>query len=406
MTASVEETLRIEGGHVLATLIRLTGNFDLAEDSLQDAMVEALEHWNRHGVPNKPGAWLTTVARNKALDRLRRESARNRKEREAVLLLSNPPGPPREIDDRLRLIFTCCHPALSPEARVALTLRTVGGLSTREIARAFFVPDTTMGQRISRAKAKISRARIPYRVPKDHELPDRLPAVLATVYVVFTTGHHAHFGTLDTRIDLAEEAIRLGRLLTDLMGDHPEVLGLLALMLATHARRRARLDPSGGLILLADQDRFLWDTAAISEASAVLDRALRRRSPGPYQVQAAIACLHGVAGSDAETDWKQIVDLYRTLEHLTPLPVVRVNRAVAEAKVFGAEAGLEVLASVTGMDDWHLYWSTRAELLWGSGDRTGAQDAFRRSLDCSMNETDRQFLERRLRDLAETDAPS
>lgn len=396
---TVEETLRIEGGHVLATLIRLTGDFDLAEDALQEAAIEALEHWNRQGVPDKPGAWLTTVARNKALDRLRRESARDRKERAAALLLSEPPEPPREIDDRLRLIFTCCHPALSPEARVALTLRTVGGLSTREIARAFFVPDATMGQRISRAKAKISRARIPYRVPKDHELPDRLPAVLSTIYVIFTTGHHAHFGALDARFDLAEEAIRLGRILADLMGDHPEVLGLLALMLATHARRGARLDTSGGLILLADQDRSLWDTAAISQASAILDRCLRRRRPGPYQVQAAIACLHGVAESDAETDWKQIVDLYRTLEQMTPLPVVRVNRAVAEAKVFGPEAGLEVLESVSGMDDWHLYWSTRAELLWESGDRTGAEESFRRSLDCSMNETDRQFLEGRVRKL-------
>lgn len=322
---TVEETLRIEGGHVLATLIRLTGDFDLAEDALQDATIEALKNWTRDGVPNKPGAWLTTVARNKALDRIRRESTRDRKEREAAILLSDPPRPSRELDDRLRLIFTCCHPALSPEARVALTLRTVGGLSTKEIARAFFVPDATMGQRISRAKAKISRARIPFRVPEDHELPDRLPAVLATLYVIFTTGHHAQFGTLDARVDLADEAIRLGRLLTDLIGDHPEVLGLLSLMLATHARRRARLDESGNLVLLADQDRSLWDTAAISEASAILDRALRRRSPGPYQVQAAIACLHGVAESDADTDWKQIVDLYRTLEQMTPLPVVRVN---------------------------------------------------------------------------------
>lgn len=403
---TVEETLRIEGGHVLATLIRLTGDFDLAEDALQDATIEALNHWKQNGVPDKPGAWLTTVARNKALDRLRRESARYQREREAALLLSNPPEPPREIDDRLRLIFTCCHPALSPEAKIALTLRTVGGLSTREIARAFFVPDATMGQRISRAKAKISRARIPYRVPEDHELPDRIPAVLATVYVIFTTGHHAHFGTLDARVDLAEEAIRLGRLLTDLMGDHPEVLGLLALMLATHARRQARLDTSGSMVLLAHQDRSLWDTTAISEASAILDRALRRRRPGPYQVQAAIACLHGSAESDAETDWKQIVDLYRTLEQMTPLPVVRVNRAVAEAKVFGAEVGLEVLDSVTGMEDWHLYWSTRAELLWESGDRTGAEDAFRRSLDCSMNETDRRFLEGRLRELGAENAPS
>lgn len=400
---TVEETLRIEGGRVLATLIRLTGDFDLAEDALQDAAIEALKQWSRKGVPENPGAWLTTVARNKALDRLRRESARDRKEREAVLLLSEPPDPPRELDDRLRLIFTCCHPALSPEARIALTLRTVGGLSTKEIARAFFVADATMGQRISRAKAKISRARIPYRVPEDHELPDRLPAVLATVYVIFTTGHHAHFGNLDARIDLAGEAIRLGRLLDDLMGDHPEVLGLLALMVATHARRRARLGATGDLVLLPDQDRSLWDSTAISEAATILDRALRRRSPGPYQVQAAIACLHGVAGSDAETDWRQIVDLYRTLEQMTALPVVRVNRAVAESKVFGAEAGLEVLKSVTGMDDWHLYWSTRAELLWQSDDGIGAEQSFRRALDCSMNETDRRFLERRLGELAAGD---
>ncbi|MFP3913607.1 MAG: RNA polymerase sigma factor, partial [Actinomycetota bacterium] len=271
------------------------------------------------------------------------------------------------------------------------------------IARAFFVPDATMGQRISRAKAKIARARIPYRIPEDHELPDRLPSVLATVYVVFTTGHHAHFGALDARIDLAEEAMRLGRLLADLMGDHPEVLGLLALMLATHARRRARLDAAGDLVLLAHQDRSLWDRAAISEASDLLERALRRHQPGPYQVQAAIACLHGAAESDAGTDWKQIVDLYRILEQMTPLPVVQVNRAVAEAKVFGAEAGLEVLGAVRGMDDWHLYWSTRAELLWESGDRTGAEAALRRSLDCSMNDTDRRFLERRLVEVAAGD---
>lgn len=398
MTASVEETVRIEGGRVLATLIRLTGDFDLAEDALQDAVVEALERWHRDGVPGKPGAWLTTVARNKALDRLRRESMRSAKETEAIRLLSDPP-PASPIDDRLKLIFTCCHPALSPEARVALTLRTVGGLSTGEIAHAFFVAESTMGQRLSRAKGKIARARIPYRVPEDHELPDRIPAVLATLYVIFTTGHHAFAGRLDGRIKLVDEAIRMGRLLADLMGDQSEVLGLLALMLATHARRAARLDDSGELVLLADQDRLLWDHAAIEEASRILERALRRHRPGPYQVQAAIACLHGMAGGDADTDWKQIVDLYRILETMTPLPVVRVNRAVAEAKVFGPEAGMALLDEVKDMESWHLYWATRADLFRQSGRESEARDAYRRALDCDMNDNDRRFLERRLHQL-------
>ncbi|HEX2152852.1 MAG TPA: RNA polymerase sigma factor [Acidimicrobiia bacterium] len=395
MTRTVEDTLRMEGGRVLATLIRLTGDFDLAEDALQDAVVEALQRWGPDGVPSTPAAWLTTVARNKALDRLRRESVRGHKEADAIRLLSDPP-PVSPIDDRLRLIFTCCHPALSPESRVALTLRTVGGLTTTELARCFFVSDATMGQRLSRAKAKIARAKIPYRVPDDHELPDRLSAVLATVYLVFTAGHHAPHGALDSRRELAEEAIRLGRLLLELLGDHPEVPGLLSLMLATHARRQARLDGNGDIVLLADQDRDLWDHHAIREASDMLQTALRRRLPGPYQIQAAIACLHGIAPSDAATDWKQIVDLYRMLENTTPLPVVAINRAVAEAKVFGPDAGLAVVNAVTGMEHWHLYWSTRAELLRQSGRNEEAAAAYRKALDCDMNQSDRRFLERRL----------
>jgi RNA polymerase sigma-70 factor (ECF subfamily) len=395
---TVDETVRIEGGRVLATLIRLTGDFGLAEDALQDAVVVALEQWNRSGPPDNPAAWLTTVARNKALDRLRREARRSHKETEAFQMLAEPPDPPQG-DDRLRLIFTCCHPALAPATRVALTLRTIGGLTTAEIARAFLVPETTMGQRISRAKRKIAAARIPYRVPEVHELPDRLPAVLAVVYLIFTTGHHAPDGRLDSRFDLAAEAIRLGRLLVELMPDETECLGLLALMLATHARRSARLDPTGDLVLLADQDRSRWDHAAIAEAGAIVDRVLRHQAVGPYQIQAAIACLHGLADSDATTDWKQIVDLYRSLERVAPSPVVRVNRAVAEAKVFGPETGLGLLEQADGVERWHLYWATVAALHRQAGRIDQAARAYRSALDCEMNDTDRRFLEGQLQSL-------
>ena len=396
MTDSLEETLRVEGGQVLATLIRVFGDFDLAEDALQDAVLVALEKWRTDGVPQNKGAWLTTVARNKALDRVRRESRRQDKETEAADLVD--PGEPVEsdVDDRLRLMFTCCHPALAAESRVALTLRTISGLTTTEIARAFLVADATMGQRISRAKRKIAVAKIPYRVPEDHELPDRLPAVLAALYVIFTTGHHAPTGRLDDRVVLADEAIRLARLLAELMPDEPEVLGLLALMLATHARHRTRLDRAGDLVLLADQDRTQWDQDAIAEASGIVDGVLRRRNVGPYQVQAAIACLHGLAPSDAATDWKQIVDLYRILEGITPGPVVRVNRAVAEAKVFGPQAGLELLEATEGVETWHLYWSARAEFLAQSGRTDEAVVSYRRALECPMNESDRRFLGRAL----------
>ncbi|MGH8925242.1 MAG: RNA polymerase sigma factor [Acidimicrobiia bacterium] len=388
--------IRIEGGRVLATLIRFTGDIDLAEDALQEAAIVALERWTGEGVPSNPGAWLTAVARNKALDRIRRDARRRDKEIEAHY------GRSLEIedDDSLRLIFTCAHPALSIEARIALTLRLIAGLKTQEIAGLFLVPEATVGQRISRAKKKIALARIPYRVPSDHELPDRLAAVLAVIYLIFTTGHHAYQGPLDSRFDLADEAIRLGRMLAALMPDEPEVKGLLALMLTTNARRRARLDPSGDLVLLADQDRSLWDLKAIGEASLLIERTLRRRRPGPYQIQGAIACLHGQARSDAETDWRQIADLYRLLESFNDGPVIRVNRAIAESKVFGPEAGLDLLEDIAGVEGWHLYWSTRADFLRQLGRDLEAAAAYRSALQINMNDADRRFLEGRLASLS------
>ena len=398
MSLRLEEILRIEGGQVLATLIRLLGDIDRAEDALQDATVTAIEAWSRHGVPDKPGAWLTTVARHKGLDRLRREGRRGPKETEAMrLLLDDAEGGGRD-DDRLRLLFTCCHPALGQEAQVALALRTICGLTTVDIARAFVVPEPTIGQRISRAKAKIAQARIPYRVPPEHELPERMRAVLSVVYVVFTTGHHAPVGELGARVDLAAEAIRLGRMLVALMPDEAECVGLLALMLATEARRRSRVDDSGDIVLMADQDRSRWDHAAIAEAGALVEAVLRRGRSGPYQIQAAIACLHGLAPTWPDTDWQQIVALYTMLESRWPTPVVRVNRAVAVAEVDGPRAGLELLGELVGspIERWHLYWSTRADLQRRAGDLVAAADSYEQALACPCNDTDRRFLERRL----------
>ena len=401
---TLEETLRIEGGKVLATLVRLTGDFDIAEDALQDALVVALEKWSTTGVPDNPAAWLTSIGKNKALDRLRRESKRNRKEQEALRLLDEPDEPEDGVDDRLRLIFTCCHPALSPDARVALALRVVCGLSTGEVARAFLVEEPTMSQRISRAKKNIATAHIPYRVPADHELPDRLPAVLAVLYLIFTTGHHAPTGPLDARIDLTVEAIRLARLLVALMPDESECAGLLALLLAVHARRDARVDEDGSLILLADQDRSRWDDSASAEAARIVDAALRRRLVGPYQVQAAIATLHSLAPSYGQTDWQQIVVLYRILEHLQPTPVVRVNRAIAEAEVSGPERGLQLLDGVEGVGRWHLYSSAKADLQRRAGKPRAALEAYRRALDLPMNDADRRFLLARIDELHSANA--
>jgi len=397
---NLEETLRNEGGRVLATLIRLTGDFQLAEDALQEASLSAVEIWSKGHIPDNPAAWLTAIARNKALDRMRRETKRSGKELEAMRLLVDDSLPDDGHDDRLRLIFTCCHPALSVDSRVALSLRTICGLTTVEIARAYLTSETTMGQRISRAKKKIATARIPYRVPAAHELPDRLASVLAVVYLVYTMGHHAGEGRLDSRTDLAIEAIRLGRLLVELMPDEPEAAGLLALMLATDARRKARLDKAGEVLLLADQDRSQWNHHQIREASELVERNLRRGARGEYLLEGAIASLHGLASNWDETDWRQIVELYRMLELAKPTVVVRVNRAVAEAELSGPEAGLRLLDDVEGVANWHLYWSTRAELLHRSGLFDQAAAAYRDALTCPMNESDRHFLEQRLASLS------
>lgn len=399
MNTGLEEVLRIEGGQVLSTLVRLTRDWDLAEDALQDAALVALEKWPVEGVPDNPVAWLTTVARNKALDRIRRESTRPDREMAAMTRILTDAGAHHESEDTLRLMFTCCHPALSLEAGVALTLRTVAGLSTTEIARAFLVPEATMGQRISRAKKKISVARIPYRVPADHELPDRLAGLLAVLNVVFTVGHHSPVGELNARVDLADEAIRITRLLANLMPDEPEVWGLLALMIATHARRDARVDAEGDVVLMADQDRSKWHRAEIEEAATLTYRVLRRRQPGPFQTQAAIACLHAQAATYDDTDWQQITELYRLLEHLQPGPVVTVNRAVAVSRAFGPSAGLAVLDGVEGAERWHLYWSTRAALLAETGQRAAAAEAYRTALSCHPNESDERFLRSRLSEL-------
>ena len=401
----LEDVIRREGGQVLATLIRLTGDIDRAEDALQDAIVVATEAWRREGLPDKPGAWLTAVARNKALDRVRREARRGPKEQESFrFLVATTSGTSVEEDnddDRLRLIFTCCHPALSPEAQISLALRTICGLCTADIARLFLLPEATVGQRISRAKAKIAKARIPYRVPDEHELPDRLKAVLSTMYAVFTAGHHAPEGELGSRHDLADEAIYLSRTLVELMPDEAECVGLLALMLATEARRAARVNASGEITLLADQDRALWNRPAIAEAADLVESVLRRGRPGAYQMQAAISCLHGLAPSYAETDWPQIAQLYALLEQRWPTVVVRVNRAVALAEAVGPEVGMSLLAELVGghAERWHLYWATRADFQRRLGAAEAARASYRRALECPMNDSDRRFLEHRLADI-------
>lgn len=394
---TIDETLRIEGGRVLATLIRMTRSFDIAEDALQDALVVAHERLADGYEPRNVGAWLTTVARNKALDRLRREAKRSELEREAVVLLSSDSA--NDATDQLRLLFTCCHPALNADAQVALALRTVAGLTTGEIAKAFLVADTTMGQRISRAKSKIRTAQIPYRVPEDHELPDRLPAVLRTIYVVFTTGHASPFGEGDGRVDLADEAIRLARMLVDLMPDEPECSGLLALCLASRARQAARFDEQGNFVRLADQDRSQWQRAMIDEAVEIVERSLQRRRVGPYQLQAAISTLHSGAESFVDTDWTEIADLYRLLESIEPSQVVTVNRAVAESYVRGPTHALDLLDRVEGLSDWHLYWATRADLLRRLAKHEQAIECLRRALTCDMSDTDRSFLTDQLADL-------
>jgi len=404
MEAAIDRIVRAERGRVVATLRRLTGDLDRAEDAMSDAVVEALEQWPRRGIPERPGAWLTTVARRRALDRIRRESQRGDRERASQLaeaLRSEPdPLPYSTIrDDQLRLVFTCCHPALSPDSRVALALRTICGLTTTEIARAFLVPETTVGQRISRAKAKIAATRIPYRVPTDAELPERLPAVLAVVDVMMATGHHAPLGDDVHRPDLMATATWMARLLVELLPDEPECVGLLALCLSTGARTSTRVDPDGELVLLADADRSRWDHDATAEAVSLLERALRRGQIGPFQVRAAISCLHSLA-TDQATDWPQIVVLYRTLEGLTPTIPVRVNRSIAEAEVHGPEVALALLDEISGSPEaqrWHLFHAARADLLRRRGDPAGSAAALRVALDLDPNRADRSLLEARLR---------
>jgi RNA polymerase sigma-70 factor (ECF subfamily) len=412
--AAVTAAFHDEWGKVVATLIRLTGDWDLAEECAQDAFAQALARWPADGVPRRPGAWLTTAARNRALDRLRRgtvEAARLRDlatttAGEPVRRPGEPDRPEDDVvpDDRLRLMFTCCHPALPPESRVALTLRTLAGLTTAEIARAFLVEEPAMAQRLVRAKRKIRNAGIPYRVPPAHLLPERTSAVLHVLYLMFNEGYSASGGDDLTRPSLTGEAIRLARVLVDLMPDEPEAGGLLALLLLQDSRRAARVDAAGDVVRLEDQDRTRWDAARIAEGVRVLDTALRRRHPGPYQVQAAIAACHATAARAGDTDWAQIAGLYAELGKLAPSPVVELNRAVAVAMADGPAAGLavadapELAAALAG---YHLLPATRADFLRRLGRTAEARVAYRAALELAPTPAERRFLRARLVELGD-----
>jgi RNA polymerase sigma factor (sigma-70 family) len=392
--AAVAAVFREEAGLLTGVLVRLLGDFDVAEEIVQDTLLLALERWRRDGIPNRPGAWLTTAARRRAIDRLRRDA----RFRQKLALLEADPAGCSDPDDRLRLIFTCCHPALSPRARVVLTLRAVCGFTTAEIAGALLLSEAAVAQQIHRARRKIVQAGIPYRVPEPDELAGRLDAVLAVLYLMFNEGYLSSGGGDPARRDLAEDAAWLASLLTRLLPAEPEPLGLLALMRLHLARAAARFDGSGDLVLIGDQDRSRWDREAIAAAIGLVERAGAMRRPGPYQLQAAIAACHAEAPSWAATDWPQIVVLYDLLLRISPTPVVRLNRAVALRWVAGPLAALAELDALAGaLDGYHLLHAARAELLQELGRSDEARSAERRALDLTANRAERALLERRLR---------